>query len=189
MELGELSRAIGQPWSILWPKAAETGREERYRAGAFTGGGSGSAGRHPTGQVSRNWHLRQDSAPFRHAQRRDRLSGVEAGGFQRRMITVGRAKTPSGTGETDSDQRRTPQHLGGSCSLVQREFRQAPPEQYLFPFGSPRAPRSFTSGYNHETRVDDSPGRGQVRCRLHDLRHTAATNMAEAGSRRVPCWR
>ncbi len=31
MEIGELSRAIGQPWSLLWPKARRL--EERKDAG------------------------------------------------------------------------------------------------------------------------------------------------------------
>ena len=60
-------------------------------------------------------------------------------------------------------------------------FGESRPELYLFPFGKPTP--------NDPTRcITDVSGawdalrkRARVQCRLHDLRHTAATKMAEAG--------
>ncbi|MDA0205466.1 MAG: tyrosine-type recombinase/integrase [Acidobacteria bacterium] len=54
-------------------------------------------------------------------------------------------------------------------------------EYFLFPFGTPQATdptRPITTIKKGWTRLKQ---RAKVECRFHDLRHTVATNMTEAG--------
>ncbi len=61
-----------------------------------------------------------------------------------------------------------------------KKFGAARPEDYLFPFGSvPNDPTRPTTTL--KTAWDSVRKDSGVSCRLHDLRHTAATKMAEAG--------
>ena len=60
-------------------------------------------------------------------------------------------------------------------------FGEARLDLYLFPFGKP-TPNDPTRCITDITGAWDAlRKRAEVECRLHDLRHTAATKMAEAG--------
>src|SRR5262249_38116155 len=102
MEVGELSRAIGQKWSVLWPKGRKL--EERKDVGKAL-------------SVEEEKRLllavAADTSPNRSQTlgtfvRIALLTGMRAGeitnltwgqvDFARRVVTVGRAKTASGTG-------------------------------------------------------------------------------------------
>lgn len=60
-------------------------------------------------------------------------------------------------------------------------FGTTKPEHYVFPFGKP-TPSDPTRHITDITGAWDAlRKRAGVKCRFHDLRHTAATKMAEAG--------
>ena len=62
-----------------------------------------------------------------------------------------------------------------------RRFGDTRPTYYLFPFGKP-TPNDPTRPVTDMTSAWEAlRKRAGVQCRLHDLRHTAATKMAEAG--------
>jgi integrase len=101
MELGELSRAMGQPWSVLWPKVRKL--EERKDVGKAL-------------SVEEENRLLQaildQTSPNRSqllgtfirvalltGMRSGEITGLTWGqvDFERRVVTVGRAKTSSGT--------------------------------------------------------------------------------------------
>jgi integrase len=185
MELGELSRAMGQPWSVLWPKVRKL--EERKDVGKAL-------------SMEEENRLLQtildQSSPNRSqllgtfvrvalltGMRSGEITGLTWGqiDFERRVVTVGRAKTSSGTG------RQIPMNaeLFGVLTLhahwFTSRFGAARPGLYLFPFGKP-TPSDPTKPITDLTGAWDAlRKRANVNCRLHDLRHTAATKMAEAG--------
>ena len=101
--------------------------------------------------------------------------------FERRVLTVGRAKTSCGTG------RQIPMNndlfllLSAHAAWFTAKFGAARPEYYLFPFGSvPNDPTRPTTTL--KTAWDSIRADSGVSCRLHDLRHTAVTKLAEAGT-------
>lgn len=102
MELGELSRAIGKPWSELWPKLRKL--EERKDVGQALS---------PEDERKLLDALSADESPNRAlllgtfvrialltGMRSGKITGLTWGqiDFGRQVITVGRAKTSSGTG-------------------------------------------------------------------------------------------
>ncbi|HYI92239.1 MAG TPA: site-specific integrase, partial [Bryobacteraceae bacterium] len=183
MELGELSRAMGQPWSVLWPKVRKM--EERKDVGKALS----------TEEEERLLDaIRAQVSPNRSQVlgtfvRVALLTGMRSGeitsltwgqvDFERRVITVGKAKTSSGTG------RQIPMNveLFGVLSLHARwfsnRFGEARPELYLFPFGKPTPNDPTRCITDVSSAWDALRKRANVKCRLHDLRHTAATKMAE----------
>jgi len=60
--------------------------------------------------------------------------------------------------------------------------RIAKPEYYLFPFGRPAPTDPTQPTTTLKTVWSSIRETAGVECRLHDLRHTAATKMAEAGT-------
>jgi integrase len=138
MELGELSRAIGQAWSTLWPKLRKLEERKRhsralsledqnlilYAAGVLrsqilrsiipllllTGMRSGEA-------VSLCWH---------------QIDSFE------RTITVGRAKTFSGTGRTIPINDELADVLTTHRVWFVSHFGGLDPQHHVFPFGSPQ---------------------------------------------------
>src|SRR5215471_78304 len=102
MEIGELSRAIGKPWSVLWPKLRKL--EERRDVGRALS---------PEEEAKLLNASKDQSSPNRSRTigtfvRVALLTGMRSWeilaltwtqvDFVRRVITVGRAKTASGTG-------------------------------------------------------------------------------------------
>ena len=105
-----------------------------------------------------------------------------------RMITVGDSKTEAGTG------RKVPLNERAFQAMVTwaRLFPDRKPDHYVFPserYGFPtndRTPCVYSSDPTRPTTgVQEAWQRAKkrsgVRCRLHDLRHTACTRMLEAG--------
>lgn len=186
MEVGELSRAIGQKWSVIWPRVRKL--EERKDVGRALS---------PAEEQKLLAAVSEQESPNRSQTlgaliRIALLTGMRAGeitsltwgqvDLMRRVITVGRAKTSSGTG------RQIPMNadlfavLSLHAAWFTERFGEARPEHYLFPFGKPTPsdptkPITDVSGAWVALRK-----RSGVQCRLHDLRHTAATKMAEAGT-------
>jgi integrase len=181
MELGELSRAIGHPWSILWPKVRKL--EERKDVGRALP---------PTEQdriLDRAAGLR--SPVVRTIIPVLILTGMRPGEAMslpwsgvdlfERTITVGRAKTSSGTGRIIPINDELAEILISHRQWFVSRFGEPTAEHYVFPFGSPqptdptRPVTDISSGWDLVRKA------ASVHCRPHDLRHTFATQLAENG--------
>jgi integrase len=185
MELGDLSRAIGKPWKTLWPKVKKL--EE-----------SKEVGRALSPEEERRL---LDACDMQESPNRSRtlgmfvrlslMTGMRAGeikdlqwgriDLEKGTIQVGIAKTAGGSG------RLIPMNPNLRAVLEQYAAwyaeRFGPLEQwwYLFPWGKP-TPSDPTRPITDITGAWDAlRERAGVQCRFHDLRHTAATKMAEAG--------
>ena len=182
MELGELSRAIGKPWSVLWPKVRK--QEERKDVGKAL-----SAEEEKrlleTASKKKRWQLAATiiRALLLTGMRSGELTGATWGqvDFEKRTFTVGRAKTSAGTG------RQIPMNddlfalLSTHAQWFTQKFGDARPEHYLFPFGKPQPTDPARPTTTLKTVWGSIRDEAMVSCRLHDLRHTALTKMAEAG--------
>jgi integrase len=181
MEIGELSRAIGQHWSLLWPKVRKL--EERKDVGRALSPEEES--RLLAGLEQRRTPHLQTLIPLL------LLTGMRSGeaksltwrqvDLMDNTMTVGRAKTANGTGRTIPINADLGPVLRAHRQWFKERFGEPKPDQYLFPWGKPlpsdptRQLTDITSGWD-ELRKDTG-----VRCRLHDLRHTYATKLAENG--------
>src|SRR5208283_5315689 len=98
MEAGELSRAVGKPWSVLWPKVRKL--EERKDVGRALS---------PAEELRLFEAVPQVRSPYIGAfvrvalltgMRSGEITGLTWGqvDLSTRVVTVGRAKTSSGTG-------------------------------------------------------------------------------------------
>lgn len=185
MEVGELSRAIGKDWSVLWPKVRKM--EERKDVGkALSNDEECALLKAVVEQTSPN--RSQTIGTF---LRVALMTGMRSGeiatltwgqvNFDTRVITVGRAKTSSGTGRQIPMNSQLLAVLSAHADWFTDRFGETKAEHYLFPFGKP-TPNDPTRPITDITSAWDAlRKRAGVRCRLHDLRHTAATKMAEAG--------
>jgi integrase len=72
--------------------------------------------------------------------------------------------------------------LASHAEWFTRKFGEIRPEHYLFPFGKPQPIDPTRSTTTMKTVWSSIRDEANVSCRLHDLRHTAATKMAEAGT-------
>jgi integrase len=101
--------------------------------------------------------------------------------IERRIITVGTSKTAAGSG------RQIPMNSDlFSLLSIHRDwwaerFGMPEPHLFLFPFGSPRPEDPTRPATTLKTAWETVRKRAGISCRFHDLRHTVATKMAEAG--------
>jgi integrase len=185
MELQHLSAAIGKPWSILWPKVRRL--EERKDVGKAL---SPEEEKRLLEALSVGISPNKSKA-FGTIIRIALLTAMRCGEITRlkweqidlanRVVTVGRAKTASGSGRQIPMNRDLFTVLSMHAHWFTERFGEARPELYLFPFGSPTPndpTRPTTTLKTAWTNVRKAAG---LNCRLHDLRHTALTKMAEAG--------
>ena len=182
MEVGELSRAIGKKWSVLWPKVRKL--EERKDVGRAL---SAEDEKKLLTAAAGNKRWKVAAAIIRVAL----LTGMRSGeitnltwgqvDFQRRVITVGRAKTSSGTGRQIPMNDELFAVLSAHAQWFTEKFGAAEPGYYLFPFGRPAPTDPTRPTTTLKTVWGSIRENAGVECRLHDLRHTAATKMAEAG--------
>lgn len=184
-ELGELSRAIGYPWSQLWPKVLKL--EERKEVGRA---------------LSPDEERRLlEACDMQESPNRSRtlgmfvrlalMTGMRAGeikdlqwgriDFEKGTIQVGKAKTAGGSGRLIPMNPNLRAVLEQYAVWYAQRFGPVEPSWYLFPFGKP-TPSNPTRHITDITGAWDAlRKRAGVECRFHDLRHTAATKMAEAG--------
>ena len=182
MEVGELSRAIGKRWSVLWPKVRK--QEERKNAGQALSPDQEKRLLDATCQKVR-WRLAGTMIRISllTAMRSGEISGLTWAqiDFSKRIITVGRAKTAQGTG------RQIPMNddlfalLSMHADWFAQKFGETKPEYFLFPFGKPQPTDPTRSTTTLKTVWGSIRKEAKISCRLHDLRHTALTKMAEAG--------
>lgn len=186
MELGELSRAIGKPWSELWPKVRKL--EERK-----------DVGRALSHEEERKL---LDATAAQNSPNRSQilatlvrvalLTGMRSGeitslrwgqiDFAKQVISVGRAKTSSGTGRQIPMNNDLVAVLAAHADWFTNRFGEANPELYLFPFGRPQPSDPTKPTTTVKTAWTNLRKCAGVEGRLHDLRHTALTKMAEAGT-------
>jgi integrase len=192
MEVGELSRALGQKWSVIWPKVRKL--EENHDIGqALT----------PEQEMALLSAAAQDNSPNRNPALYPYLcislaTGMRSGevsslrwlnlDLDSSVLTVGKAKTKAGTGRQipiNADLRTA---IEEHAAWYKRKFGEIRREWYVFPgrSGRPRGGQSrpldplkpigdITTAWD---ALREATG---IKCRLHDLRHTTATKMAEAG--------
>jgi integrase len=185
MELGELSRAIGRPWSVLWPKVRKM--EERKDVGKALSPEEESRLLEALRLNPHAWRTPMLTAFVRIAL----LTGMRSGeitsltwgqvDLQRRVLTVGRAKTACGTGRQIPMNAQLFAALSAHADWFTDRFGTAKPEQFLFPFGKPTPNDPMRHITDMSSAWEGLRERAGINCRLHDLRHTAATKMAEAG--------
>ena len=191
MELGELSRALGHKQSALWPKVRKL--EENHDVGRALSpeeetrmltDAAESSKRNPAMYpflcIELSTGMRSGEAKTLRWLNLDLDSSV---------LVVGRSKTNAGKGRQipfNSDLRSV---LEDYRQWYVRKLGEPKPEWYVFP-----GRQGKKAGKGQDRPLDPTRPVGDitnawdllrercgVRCRLHDLRHTAATKMAEAG--------
>lgn len=182
LELIVLSRAMGSTWKVLWPKvkkleentdvgrALEVDEEARLLSAAA---GNQSKLIHPYLMTLTWTGMRSDEA------RMLRWSQVD---FDAPQVMVGKAKTKAGRGRVIPMSAALKMALEKQAAFCAREFGPLQPEWFVFPRSNrirlidPTKPvTSLKTAWN--TVRDDA----NVSCRLHDLRHSFCTKLAEAG--------
>lgn len=182
MELQHLAQAIGREWGELWPRVRKL--EERQDVGRALSPDEERRLLDAIPQVKHSPLI----GPF---VRLALLSGMRAEeirtlrwsqcDFERRVITVGQAKTAAGSGREIPMNAQLYAVLSTHASWYAGKFGQARPSWCVFPWGAPQPcdPSKPTTSFKHawET-LREAAG---VSCRFHDLRHSFATSLAEAG--------
>jgi len=181
MELGELSRAIGHTWRELWPKVNKL--EERKDVGRAL-------------SLDEQKRLLDGleasiSPTLRTLVPTLLLTGMRSGetmslqwgqvDLMARTITVGRAKTSSGTGRIIPINDDLAHVLGEHLTWFVDRFGVPRPDHYLFPWGRPEPSDPARHTTELKKAWTELRTRTGVSCRLHDLRHTYATKLAENG--------
>jgi integrase len=180
-ELGELSRAIGYSWKILWPRVKKM--EERKNVGRAL---SPDEEKRLLAAADAN-----RSPNVRTMVRISLLTGFRAGelarltwgqvDFTERVLTVSKAKTEAGTGRQVPMNEDLFQVLATHAEWFSKRFGRANSDHYVFPWGSPYPSDPMRPTAELKTAWDTIRKNAKVECRWHDLRHTVCTKMAEAG--------
>ena len=181
IEIGELSRAIGPSWNSLWPKVRRL--EERKDTGIALSSEQ---------QIELLDSLEKSrSVALRTLIPMLLLTGMRPGEAMSlrwaqvnlidRTITVGRAKTSSGTGRIIVINDDLAHVLAAHRTWFVNRFGEPMPDHYVFPWGSPDPSDPTRHVIEPKHAWTELRKQAGVRCRLHDLRHTFATGLAERG--------
>jgi integrase len=179
MEVSMLARTIGRTWQVLWPKL------KRYEEPKDTGRGL-------TAEEEARLLRAADEARspvvatfvkglLLTAMRCGELTGMQwrQVDFENRVITVGTAKTTAGTGRQIPMTQELVEVMKEHAQWFTKRFGQTLSEHYLFPAGErwPSDPTRPTGSF--KTAWSSLRKEAKVKCRIHDLRHTAITKLAE----------
>jgi integrase len=182
MELGCLSRAIGYTWKALWPKVrrleenSDIGKAlepEQEKAILEVAARNRSRLIYPYLMTLAWTGMRSDEA------RQLRFSQVD---FEANQITVGRSKSEAGKGRQIPMSAALRFALERHVSWLASKLGPVQPGWYVFPRSNrtkpadPTRPATSLKGAWESVRTT-----AKVSCRLHDLRHSFCTKMAEAG--------
>lgn len=182
LELSVLSRAKGHPFKLVWPKLKRL--EERHDVGralsldeetrlieAANKNRSRLIG--PFVRIGLMTGMRSDEI------RQLRWSQID---FEKKQITVGKAKTAAGRGRMIPINPTLEAVLSMHASWCASLFGPLKPDWYVFPFSSRTKPvdptRPVTSLKGAWSAICETAA---IKARVHDLRHTLCTKMAEAG--------
>lgn len=182
MELGELSRAIGRTWRELWPNVRKL--EERKDVGRALSDAEERKLLEAAYQSKSRFLGPFVAIALLTGMRSGELFDIRWGcvDLDNELVTVGQAKTRAGTGRQipmNKDLVRVFREYG---AWYEQKIAALKPEHYLFPL------RRVGELHDPLTRMKDltaawdkARDRAGVQCRFHDLRHTVATKLAEAG--------
>lgn len=179
MELGVLARALGKHWSDLWPGVGHL--EERKDTGRALSYDEEQAILEAAGRSKSPTVVTFLRVLLLTAMRCGELSGMtwRQVDFANRTLQVGRAKTSSGTGRLIPMNNELLLLVSHHAEWYKSRFGETRPEWFLFPFGvsQPKDPTlptlSIKKAWGNLRKV------AKVDARLHDLRHTAITKLAE----------
>jgi integrase len=185
MELSVLSRALGHTWRVLWPKLSkltenrDAGRalESHEEAAVLEAAVRNRSPLIEPFLMVLTWTgMRADEA------RTLRWAQVEFDSGQNGRITVGRAKTAAGTGRMIPMSGPLRMALERHAAWYAQRFGPVRAEWYVFPLSNrtrPTDPERPVSSL--KTAWSTVRSEAAVMCRLHDLRHSFCTKLAEAG--------
>jgi integrase len=182
MEVSMLACAIGKTWKVLWPKVKrneepkDTGRalsaDEEARLLAAV-------------EEARSPVLATFvKALLLTGMRCGELTGMrwDRVNFENRVMTVGKAKSDAGTGRQIPMNSELLDVMKTHAQWFTKRFGETRPGHFLFPAGErwptdPTRPiKSFKTAWGNLRRG------AKISCRIHDLRHTAITKLAESGA-------
>lgn len=182
MELMVLSRAVGYTWKALWPKlkkleenhdvgrALEPEEEKRVLAAAAA---NPSKLLYPFLMTLTWTGIRSDEA------RTLRWSQVD---FEAPQITVGKSKTEAGARRAIPMSGALKAALEQHAAFCARRLGPLQPNWYVFPLSNRTRPVDATEPVTSlKTAWQTVKADAGVECRLHDLRHSFCTKLAEAG--------
>jgi integrase len=181
VELGELSRAIGKPWRTLWPRLRSM--EERHDVGRALA----------PDEKQRLLKATDASASptLKTLVRAAMLTGARGGeltslrwrqvDFDQKTITIGKAKTVAGSGRAIPMNDELLTVMASHARWFTEAFGETRAEYCVFPFGSPLPNDPTRPTVEIKTAWNTIRKAAGVKCRWHDLRHTACSDMNEAG--------
>jgi integrase len=182
MEISMLARAIGKTWNVLWPKVKHN-EEPKDTGRALT----------PEEEARLLKAAAEARSPVLETFVKTLLlTGMRCGeltsmgwsqvDLTQRLMTVGRAKTAAGTGRGIPMNQELLDVMKDHAKWFTKRFGETRPEHYLFPAGQrwPTDPTRPTTSF--KTAWSNLRTEADVHCRIHDLRHTAITKVAESGA-------
>ena len=181
VELGELSRAIGKPWRTLWPHIRMM--EERHDVGrALTADEKQRLLKAADASLSPTLKTLVRAALLTGA-RGGELTSLRWGqvDFDQKTITIGKAKTAAGTGRVIPMNDELLVVMASHAKWFTEAFGEARADYCVFPFGSPVPSDPTRPTVEIKTAWNTIRKAAKVQCRWHDLRHTACSDMNEAG--------
>ncbi len=180
VELLNLSRAMGTTWRQLWPnvpKLEEPSDVGRAISPDEEGRLLGAAMKNKSPYIVPFVHVALCTGMRFSEIRTLQLERID---LANRELRVGRSKSAAGRGRGIPMNEDLYQAIAGQVKLLEENFGSPKPEWYLFPFCKVVKPidptRPVTTIKSAWESIRAAAG---VKCRFHDLRHTAATKMAE----------
>ena len=182
LELQVLSRALGSTWNALWPRLRKL--EERRDVGRALEADEErrlleAAARNTSPLIYPYLMLLIWTGMREGEARMLRWSQVD---FEHGLIVVGASKTAAGTGRAIPMSGALRAALELHASRYAGWFGRIEPDWCVFPASNRRRPVDPTRPVGSLKRAWEAVRRAAgVKCRLHDLRHSFCTKLAEAG--------